>query len=88
MMNHSDFYEDQNIVQKLNFSTPQKNKGQEWRLGTTKDNISRNLFDSHKKNQSSEQLRLIMPLIIVDVPKNRENPANYFEKINEIIENN
>lgn len=87
MMNNSEFTDDHNIAQKLNFSTPQKEKGCEWRLGITND-YTRNLFDSHKKNQNPEQIRIIMPLIIVEAPENREKSSTYLQKINEIIGHN
>lgn len=69
MMNGEEFSDIGTISQKLTFSTPQREKAVEWKLTTTADNISRNLFDSHKKVQTSEDcLKIVMPLIIIPTP--------------------
>lgn len=44
------------------------------------DSLSRNLFDSHKKGGAGEQVRLVMPLIIVDTPDKRKS-RDIVEKI-------
>lgn len=65
MINTSDYHEG-SIAQKLNFTTPQKERNYDWKVGT--DSLCRNLFDSHKKPNISNQVRLVVPLILVDVP--------------------
>ncbi len=72
------------IAQKLNFTTPQKDRSFEWKLNVNGDTINRNLFDSHKKSLISEQIRMVLPLIVVDVPENR-NSIDLVYKIDQII---
>ena len=84
MMNNSEHMDEYSIAQKLNFTTPQKDRSFEWKLNVNGDTINRNLFDSHKKSTISEQIRLVLPLIIVDKPENR-NPNDLINKIDQII---
>ena len=72
MMHSSEYPDEHSIAQKLNFATPQKEKSFEWKVGGA-DSLSRNLFDSHKKAVNGEQVRLVMPLIIVDTPDKRKS---------------
>ena len=83
MMSNSEHMDQYSIAQKLNFTTPQKDRSFEWKLIANGDTINRNLFDSHKKSLISEQIRLVLPLIIVDVPENRNSSVliNKIEKI-------
>ena len=59
-MNNFDF-SDENLAQKLNFSTPQKENMFEWKLNG--ENTNKPLFDSPRPNYS-DQVRLVMPIII------------------------
>lgn len=84
MMNSHEQVNDYNIAQKLNFTTPQKEKNIEWNLNYNGDTINRNLFGSHKKPSYNDQVRLVFPLIIVDVPEKR-NSQTYLDNINKIV---
>ena len=57
--------ENNSVAQKLCFSTPQKDRSREWKLSSTAENLTRNLFDSYKKSEyiTNEITRIVMPLI-------------------------
>lgn len=62
-----DLGEEQPLNQKLSFSTPQKDRNKEWKLSSTAENLSRNLFDSYKKSVNlQESIRLVMPMVEVE----------------------
>lgn len=67
MLNMEDLGEEQPLNQKLSFSTPQKDRNKEWKLSSTAENLSRNLFDSYKKSVNlQESIRLVMPMVEVE----------------------
>ena len=70
-MHSLDEDEDHNpIAQKLCFSTPQKDRSREWKLSSTADNLTRNLFDSNNKSECFHQeiTRIVMPYIPAAFP--------------------
>ena len=66
MMSNSEHMDQYSIAQKLNFTTPQKDRSFEWKLIANGDTINRNLFDSHKKSLISHQIKGKDSLTITD----------------------
>ena len=59
--NNQDFSSDDDVAQRL-FSTPDKNRVNEWRLPTSAEDYTRRLFDSSKKNgKTKKNIILVMP---------------------------
>lgn len=47
--NASDEYSDENIVQRLSFSTPEKQKPGEWKISSITEEYTRRLLESNRK---------------------------------------
>lgn len=63
MTNYSDMDDYQGVAQKLNFTTPKKERAYDGNYGSTANDFTRNLFESHKK-VSGSSLTLAMPCIV------------------------
>ncbi len=45
-----DDYSDDGVVQRLSFSTPEKQKSGEWKIGSIADDYTRKILESNKKS--------------------------------------
>ena len=82
MLNMEDLGEEQPLNQKLSFSTPQKDRNKEWKLSSTAENLSRNLFDSYKKSVNlQESIRLVMPMVEVEGGVSSRDLLNRIEEL-------
>lgn len=82
MLNMEDLGEEQPLNQKLSFSTPQKDRNKEWKLSSTAENLSRNLFDSYKKSVNlQESIRPVMPMVEVEGGVSSRDLLNRIEEL-------
>lgn len=59
--NNSDDYSDENVVQRLNFNTPEKSKISDWKM-TTAEDYTKRLFESNKKiGEITKNILLVFP---------------------------
>lgn len=60
---NSDEYSDENIVQRLSFSTPEKQRPGEWKISSITEEYTRRLLESNRKGEPSKNIILVMPFI-------------------------